>query len=88
MRGDGVAGIGRDHVVLVGPSGPAAPGRVVAVDMAGLVHDGRPVEAFFLRRVDVEEVARKRSAVLGEVPVYPGAGGVAGYGLQDLHRGP
>lgn len=85
-RPDRREGSGRSHVVLVGPRGPGAPGRVVAVGMAGLVHDGRPVEAFFLRRVDVEEVARKRPAVLGEVPVDVGTGGVAGYVLRDRHR--
>ena len=73
---------------LLSPSSAGRGQRVVAVDMAGLVHDGRPVEAFFLRRVDVEEVARKRPTVLGEVSVDAGTGGVAGYGLQDRHCGP
>ena len=91
---DAVAGIRRDHVVLVGARWLAVPGLVVAGLPAGRVHVAGPVVGRVLGEVlpglecgrrQVQVVERERAAVLDEVAEHAAAARVPAYGLDDGH---
>ena len=89
-QGDGVSGVGRDDVVLVGACALSAPWLVVADAAPRGVHDTGPVEhgcgIGYVGVLQVDVVARERPALLGQVAVGPPARSVPGYRLEYRHR--
>lgn len=96
LRREAVLRVGGHDEVLEGAGWLAAVRRVVPARVPRRVHSGGPVEALgclrdrlegvLLLPGEVHNVHAQCAASLLEVPLYPGAPGVPGDGLQQRHR--